>query len=162
MTTPQRPVSTTLRLALAGLAIAVLGLACELPTPNAAEEETPDPSAASVAEEEPDAADQVREAVFTPMTQGPEIRNREEVSRALYDAYPDELREAGIGGQVIVWFYIDDQGQVQETRVAEESGHPELDRAALEVARTFQFEPARNRDEPVAVWVRFPVSFRTR
>ena len=44
--------------------------------------------------------------VFTPMTVRPEIRNRGAVVTAMERAYPPILRDAGLGGQVIVWFFI--------------------------------------------------------
>jgi len=44
--------------------------------------------------------------VFTPMTQRPELTNRDEVIQALIREYPANLRDLGIGGQVVVWFII--------------------------------------------------------
>src|SRR5262249_50002344 len=40
------------------------------------------------------------------------------------------------------------------------SGHSVLDDAALKVAETMQFTPARNRDQQVAVWVDMPIVFK--
>ena len=34
-----------------------------------------------------------------------------------------------------------------------------MDDAALRVARVYRFSPALNRDERVAVWVTFPITF---
>lgn len=42
------------------------------------------------------------------------------------------------------------------------SGHPELDQAALEAARQFEFKPARNGAEAVEVWVVVPITFAVR
>ncbi len=50
--------------------------------------------------------------VFTPMTVQPEIRNRREVEAALMRLYPPLLRNAGIGGQVVVWFFVSKEGTV--------------------------------------------------
>lgn len=100
--------------------------------------------------------------VFTPYSVGPEITNRAEVTRALDRAYPAVLRDAGIGGSARVWFFIDEEGRVQDTRIETSSGHAELDRAALAVADVMRFTPALNRDQPVPVWVTFPVRFQTR
>ena len=52
--------------------------------------------------------------VFTPMTVRPEIRNRPEVQAALMREYPAILRDAGIGGTVVVWFFITEDGVVQD------------------------------------------------
>jgi protein TonB len=99
---------------------------------------------------------------FTPFTVRPDIRNRPEVARALEREYPPLLRDAGIGGTVVVWFFIDEQGRVQRTQVNQSSGHKALDDAALKVADVFEFTPALNRDKRVAVWIQLPITFQTR
>jgi protein TonB len=100
--------------------------------------------------------------VFTPMTVRPEIKNRGEVVQAMRRAYPPILRDAGIGGQTLVWFFISEQGRVLDKRVAESSGHEQLDDAALEVAGVYEFTPALNRDKVVKVWVQIPITFEVR
>jgi TonB family protein len=97
---------------------------------------------------------------FTPYTVAPSLLNAEEVQAALIAAYPPELREQGTGGRVMVLFYIDTAGLVQNTILNESSGNEALDEAALSVARVFRFSPALNRDERVAVWVSIPVAFQ--
>jgi protein TonB len=76
--------------------------------------------------------------------------------------YPPLLRDAGVGGTVDVWLFIDDQGVVQRTIVDKSSGHQALDDAALEVARAIEFTPALNRDKRVPVWISLPITFTTR
>lgn len=97
--------------------------------------------------------------VLMPFTTAPRATNVAEVRRALEEAYPRLLRDAGIGGVVEVWLFIDTEGRVQEVRVARTSGHPRLDQAALDVAPTYRFTPAMNRDEVVPVWVSIPIRF---
>lgn len=97
--------------------------------------------------------------VLTPFTTPPQATNVAEVRRALEEAYPPLLRDAGIGGVVEVWLFIDTEGRVQDARVAEGSGHPRLDQAALDVAPTYRFTPALNGDEVVPVWVSIPIRF---
>ena len=99
---------------------------------------------------------------FTPMTVRPEIKNKTEVIRAMEREYPAILRDAGIGGRVVVWFFIDEGGRVRDTRVSQTSGHTSLDDAALKVADIYQFTPALNRDKKVQVWVQFPITFEVR
>jgi protein TonB len=99
---------------------------------------------------------------FTPYTVAPEIKNLSDVTRALEREYPAILRDAGIGGTVQVWFFIDEGGRVQNKRVNVTSGHQALDDAALRVAEVFEFTPALNRDKRVPVWVSFPITFQTR
>src|SRR5512138_1167993 len=90
---------------------------------------------------------------FTPFTVRPELRNRAEIARALERNYPPLLRDAGIGGETLVWFFIDENGRVQNTRINKSSGYDALDQAALTVASQMQFSPALNRDKKVPVWV---------
>ncbi|HSH75681.1 MAG TPA: TonB family protein [Longimicrobiales bacterium] len=99
---------------------------------------------------------------FTPYTVAPSILNRDEVVRAMVREYPALLRDAGIGGTVRVYFFIDENGQVQDTRIDQSSGHDALDQAALNVAGVYRFSAALNRDKKVPVWVSFPITFQVR
>jgi TonB family protein len=99
---------------------------------------------------------------FVPMTQRPQLLNQPEVVRALERSYPTILREAGIGGKVGVWFFIDEQGKVLKTQLQEPSEHDAFNKAALEVAGVMKFSPAMNRDKHVPVWVAIPIVFSTR
>jgi protein TonB len=96
---------------------------------------------------------------FTPFTVAPDILNREEIVTAMARIYPPVLRDAGIGGVVRVFFYIDAEGRVKTTRLDQSSGYAQLDEAAMEVAGLYRFSPALNRDTKVPVWVSFPVTF---
>ena len=98
--------------------------------------------------------------VFTPMTVSPEILNRSEVQAALIREYPTILRDSGIGGQVVVWFFISTQGLVLDRRVSQSSGQLPLDEAALRVADVFRFSPALNREDIVEVWIQLPITFQ--
>ena len=98
---------------------------------------------------------------FSVYTVAPRYTNVDEVRRALEREYPALLRDAGIGGTVQVWFFIDEHGVVQDQEVHASSGHAALDEAALRVAPVFSFTPALNRDKAVPVWVSLPITFRT-
>ena len=74
--------------------------------------------------------------------------------------YPSMLRNAGIGGEVVVWFFISEEGRVLDRRVSRSSGHKLFDEAALQVADVFRFSPALNRDRIVQVWIQLPISFQ--
>ena len=100
--------------------------------------------------------------VFTPFTVAPQIQNRSEVQAAMVQEYPRMLRDAGIGGTVRVYFFVDENGQVQDTRIDQSSGHQALDDAAIAVAGVYRFSAALNRDQPVPVWVSFPITFQVR
>ncbi|HEX6590075.1 MAG TPA: energy transducer TonB [Longimicrobiales bacterium] len=97
---------------------------------------------------------------LTPMTVRPTIRNRDDVMRALQRLYPALLRDAGIGGTVVLWIRVDEQGRVVDTRVHESSGQPALDEAALRVGEVIQFTPAMNRERRIPVWIHWPITFR--
>ena len=99
---------------------------------------------------------------FTPFTVAPSIQNRQEVVRAMEREYPPLLRDAGIGGTVRVYFFIDENGAVQDYRIDQTSGHQALDDAALAVADVYRFTAALNRDKKVPVWVSFPITFQVR
>ncbi len=99
---------------------------------------------------------------FTPYTVAPSILNRNDVIRAMEREYPPLLRDAGIGGTVLIYFFIDEDGLVQDRRVNESSGHQSLDDAALAVSEIYRFTPAMNRDKKVPVWVSFPITFQVR
>lgn len=99
---------------------------------------------------------------FTPFTVAPGILNRNDVVRAMEREYPPLLRDAGIGGQVRVYFFIDEEGRVQDYRIDQSSGHQALDDAALAVADVYRFSAALNRDKKVPVWVSFPITFQVR
>jgi periplasmic protein TonB len=100
--------------------------------------------------------------VFTPYEVAPRLRNRDEFSRLLERRYPSMLRDAGIGGTVVLWVRIDESGAVQATRVTGSSGHEQLDAVAREVMAQARFTPALNRDRSVPVWIQLPVTFQTR
>ena len=99
---------------------------------------------------------------FTPFTVAPQILNRAEVVRAMEREYPPLLRDAGIGGRAVVYFFIDENGIVQDRRIFESSGHQALDDAAMAVADVYRFSAALNRDQKVPVWVQFPITFQVR
>lgn len=56
--------------------------------------------------------------------------------------YPAEARNRGLQGQARIAVDVDRAGNVVSVRIVESSGHPELDRAALEQARRWQFTPS--------------------
>jgi len=99
---------------------------------------------------------------LTPFTVAPEILNVDEVRMLLALECPTMLRDAGIGGEIVMWFFLDETGKVIEFRTARGSGHESLDAAALRVAGTIRFSAALNRDVYVPVWIQFPIVFSVR
>ncbi len=92
----------------------------------------------------------------------PEVKNRREAVRIVEREYPDLLKDAGIEGTVQVYVFIDKDGQVQNAQVNNSSGNKSLDEAALKAAQQFEFTPALNRDQKVAVWISIPITFSVR
>jgi TonB family protein len=99
---------------------------------------------------------------FTPYTVAPSILNRGDVMRSMEREYPPLLRDAGIGGTVTVYFFIDEDGLVQDRQINDSSGHQALDDAAMVVSEIYRFSPALNRDKKVPVWVSFSITFQVR
>lgn len=89
----------------------------------------------------------------------PALKNKREIQQLLERLYPSMLREAGIGGTVILWVFVDEKGKAAKSQVNKSSGYPALDNAAQQVVERMVFSPAQNRDKPVGVWIQQPVTF---
>ncbi len=76
--------------------------------------------------------------------------------------YPRTLLEQGIEGRVLLRLYADSQGRLapDSTRVAESSGYPALDSAAVAGATELRFSPALLRGRRVGGPFLQPVHFR--
>ncbi len=94
-------------------------------------------------------------------TEPPELSNADFVRKRLSREYPDYLQDQGIGGRVVLWFLVDENGIVRKFLLKSSSGIRALDRAALKVASFVRFRPAINYNRHVAVWVALPVYFQT-
>jgi TonB family protein len=116
--------------------------------------------AAAVAERrEPTRAVQVA-AAAKPGFAAPAPRNVGQFREAVARAYPQALRESGVGGQVGVAVYVDESGKVSRMQIKSSSGVPELDEAALRVAGMLQFTPARSGDRTTGAWLDLPINFQ--
>jgi TonB family protein len=76
--------------------------------------------------------------------------------------YPPALLEQGIEGRVLLRLFVDAEGKLipDSTRVAESSGYPALDSAALSGSRALRFSPALRNGRAVAAPFLQPVHFR--
>lgn len=76
--------------------------------------------------------------------------------------YPPALLDQGIEGRVLLRLYVDSQGRLvgDSTRIAESSGYPALDSAAVQGAPSLRFSPALRRGRPVSAPFLQPVHFR--
>jgi protein TonB len=76
--------------------------------------------------------------------------------------YPAEAHARWQQGRVLLEVRVSEFGRVVEARVAESSGFPLLDAAALETAREWRFEPARQGARPIPYTIRLPIRFSIR
>lgn len=97
---------------------------------------------------------------FVPTMVAPQLTNADEVERELRRTYPSILRDAGIGGDVDVNLWLDENGVIVKAEIGRGSGYELLDEAALKVVDAMRLTPAQNRGLPVRVIVTVPVRFR--
>ena len=69
--------------------------------------------------------------------------------------YPEAAVEAGIEGDVRLLLTLDDSGRIKEVQIADSSGYPILDRAAMRAAYAMGSVPGIDRRELI-----LPVTFR--
>lgn len=76
--------------------------------------------------------------------------------------YPPTLFARGIEGKVVLRLRVDEAGHLvgDSTRIAESSGYPALDSAAVSAAPRFRFAPALRNGTPVAATFLQPIHFR--
>jgi TonB family protein len=76
--------------------------------------------------------------------------------------YPPALLAQGIEGRVLLRLYVDSAGNVSpdSIRIAESSGYPALDSAALVGAPELRYSPALHQGRPIAAPFLQPVQFR--
>jgi len=77
-------------------------------------------------------------------------------------AYPPTLFDRKVEGDVTLRLFVDSTGKLipESTRVAEASGYPALDSAALAGSKALQFAPAKRHGVAVATAFLQPVEFR--
>jgi protein TonB len=80
--------------------------------------------------------------------------------RTVAPDYPTSARRRRAEGLALIRVHVGRRGEVLDAQLARTSGEPDLDRSALEAARSWRFRPGRRGDQPVEAWVRVPVRFR--
>ncbi|MDG5766073.1 M56 family metallopeptidase [Balneolales bacterium ANBcel1] len=98
------------------------------------------------------------ETVYTEVEIMPEMEGGI-ISLYEYLTYPDDARAAGIEGQVVVQFVVDEEGRVTQPQVVRSAGGG-LDEAALDAIEQVAFTPGRKDGTPVKVEIAMPISFR--
>jgi protein TonB len=76
--------------------------------------------------------------------------------------YPPSLYAKKVQANVTLRIFIDKEGQIvsESTHVAESSGYPPLDSAAVKGSNDLRFIPAKTHGNAVPVSILFPVYFR--
>jgi protein TonB len=74
-------------------------------------------------------------------------------------AYPLASRRLREQGRVLLRVYVTAQGEPEQVRVHESSGHARLDEAARDAVGRWRFVPAKQGTRALAAWVIVPVRF---
>jgi protein TonB len=74
--------------------------------------------------------------------------------------YPQEAREKGYEGEVILRVEVLSNGRVGQMEVRKSSGHEALDRSALTTVKQWRFIPAMKDDIAIPLWVNIPIKFQ--
>ena len=72
--------------------------------------------------------------------------------------YPDEARQQGIQGQVVLEVRTDPEGAVEDIQLV--SGPPQLAQAAIAAVLQWRFQPRIQNGQPVGVKSRITLDFR--
>jgi TonB family protein len=94
-----------------------------------------------------------------PATKPARRRSNLRMVRWLRPEYSIECALPGVKGSVVLDLLIGPGGQPIEINVAQSSGSPELDKAALHAANLWSFAPPLWKSRPVEVWGRVELRF---
>lgn len=74
--------------------------------------------------------------------------------------YPQDAKDNGIEGKVILRFVVSKEGNVVQPVIVK-GLYPSIDRAVLEIVPKIpRFEPGSNGGKPVNVWYSIPITFK--
>jgi protein TonB len=74
-------------------------------------------------------------------------------------AYPIASRENGEEGRVWLSLCVSEHGAISRLQLAQSSGHPALDRSALNTVTHWKFHPARQNGAAIPYCYRLPIVF---
>ena len=161
MTEPPATMRLLRTLGASGVAMVAVVFVLGCPGPENALKAPEQPAATmtapSEAGEDPARGDQPEFVVYD---RPPVLRNLTEVREALTEAYPPHLKQAGVGGVVEIWLFVDESGDVLNQELKTSSGSDALDLAAADVVTRMRFDPATNRGQETGVWVVQWVTFQ--
>lgn len=76
--------------------------------------------------------------------------------------YPSSLLSKGVGGRVLVTCMVDAEGRVTGTSIKQSSGHPDLDKAAINAVNKWKFKPATKGGRKVKASCIVPFNFEVK
>lgn len=76
--------------------------------------------------------------------------------------YPSSLLSKGIGGRVLVTCTVDADGRVTGTSIKQSSGHPDLDKAAVNAVNKWKFKPATKGGRKIKATCVVPFNFEVK
>jgi len=130
--------------------------------PTETAEKTPIPAAAAPAEA-PTAKPQANAAPAAPATNSQPPLTLPNLNADYLNnpapRYPEDARERGEQGKVLVRALITAGGTVAELALRKSSGYADLDQSALETVKKWRFVPARRGAVAVSAWVVVPITF---
>jgi len=74
--------------------------------------------------------------------------------------YPQEAREKGQQGEVLLRVEVLTNGRVGQIEIKKSSGYELLDRSALTAVKQYRFTPASKDGVPISSWANIPVKFQ--
>ena len=90
----------------------------------------------------------------------PSLRNAADVQRALERVYPEQLRDAGVTGETVLQFVIDENGRVEAGSVEIlSSSNDQFAAAARRIVSSMRFSPAKSGGRTVRVTTTLPVTW---
>jgi TonB family protein len=88
----------------------------------------------------------------------PSLRNSDDVQHALERDYPSQLRDAGVTGETVLQFVVNEDGRVEPGSVEVVSSSDDgFSSAARRVVSAMRFSPAKSRGRNVKVTITMPV-----
>ncbi len=87
-----------------------------------------------------------------------ELRNRSDIAATMRRLYPANLRDAGVGGTVVVQFVVNAEGRVEPGSIRViRAEHPALGEQTRRAAADFRFRPAQKGNRNVRQLVQMPI-----
>lgn len=74
--------------------------------------------------------------------------------------YPEEAREKGHQGEVVLRVEVLINGQVGQIEIKKSSGYELLDHSALATVKQWRFIPAKKGEASIPLWVNIPIKFQ--